>query len=64
MRFGTFRVDLTTRLVWTLFLESVLMVATVVLAMVDSSEWPGIFFQVTMLIVVLLNSEGKKYLNI
>lgn len=32
-------------------------VMTVVLAMLDSSEWPGTFFWVTMSSVVVLNSK-------
>lgn len=37
----------------------VIFIMTIVLAMVDSSNWPGAFFWITMITVVALNSEYK-----
>ena len=52
-----FRGNLTSRIVWTLLIEVLVFVVTIILAMVDSSEWPGIFFYLTIGCVILLNSE-------
>lgn len=51
------RGDLTKRVVWSLIIEIIVFLVTVVLAMVDSSDWPATFFWVTMASVVVLNSE-------
>ena len=42
---------------WTLFVEVVVFVITIVLAMIDTSGWPGIFFYITIFSVITLNSE-------
>lgn len=55
------RGDLTTRVVWSLIIEIVIFLVTVILAMVDSSEWPDTFFWVTMISVVILNSKFSIY---
>jgi len=55
--FFHFRGSLTTRIVWSILVEVVVFIFTVILAMVDSSEWPGTFFAVTMFTVVILNSK-------
>ena len=52
-----FRGSLTTRIVWSILVEVVVFIFTVVLAMVDSSQWPGTFFAVTIFTVVILNSK-------
>lgn len=39
--------------------EVIIFVLTVVLAMLDSSQWPGAFFWTTMGSVVILNSKTK-----
>lgn len=49
--------DLTKRVVWSLIIEIIIFLITVILAMVDSSAWPETFFWVTMISVVVLNSE-------
>ena len=49
--------NITGRIVWTLFVNILVFVFTIVLAMVDSSEWPGIFFYLTVGSVVILNSN-------
>ena len=49
--------NLTNRIVWTLLTEVVIFVVTIVLAMVDSSEWSGIFFYLTIGSVIILNSR-------
>ncbi|CAB4068709.1 SLC29A1_2_3 [Lepeophtheirus salmonis] len=36
--------NLTMRIVWTVLIEVIVFVITIVLAMVDSSNWPGLFF--------------------
>lgn len=36
---------------------AIIFVFTIIMAMVDSSEWPGSFFWVTMITVVVLNSK-------
>lgn len=55
--------NLTTRIIWSILLEIILFVITVLLAMVDSSEWPGLFFWVTMLTVVVINMANGIYQN-
>lgn len=52
-----YRGDLTKRVVWSLIVEIIIFLITVILAMVDSSAWPETFFWVTMASVVVLNSE-------
>lgn len=49
--------DLTKRVVWSLVIEIILFLLTVILAMVDSSTWPGEFFWITIGTVILLNGE-------
>ncbi|XP_017860133.1 PREDICTED: equilibrative nucleoside transporter 1 [Drosophila arizonae] len=53
--FINFGGDLTTRIVYSILLEIVILIITVVLAMLDSYEWPGIFFWATMTSIVLIN---------
>ncbi|XP_030561323.1 equilibrative nucleoside transporter 1 [Drosophila novamexicana] len=53
--FMNFGGDLTKRIVFSILFELVILIITVVLAMVDSSEWPGIFFWTTMSSIVLIN---------
>ena len=55
--------NITGRIVWTLFVNILVFVFTIVLAMVDSSEWPGIFFYLTVGSVVILNSNTYSYIN-
>ncbi|CAO1425893.1 unnamed protein product [Diamesa tonsa] len=50
--------DLTKRVVWSLVIEIIVFTFTVILAMVDSSAWPDIFFWATMASVVVLNMAG------
>ena len=42
---------------WSISIEIIIFVFTIVLAMTDSSAWPATFFYVTMLSVGILNSE-------
>lgn len=49
--------SLTTRIVWSILVEVVVFIFTVILAMVDSSQWPGTFFAITMFTVIVLNSK-------
>lgn len=55
--------DLTKRVVWSLIIEILIFLVTVILAMVDSSAWPETFFWVTMGSVVVLNSKLLKGLS-
>ncbi|XP_063855903.1 equilibrative nucleoside transporter 1-like isoform X2 [Scylla paramamosain] len=55
--------NLTTRIVWSILVEVVVFVVTVVLAMVDSSDWPGVFFWITIASVVILNVANGIYQN-
>ncbi|KAH8376954.1 hypothetical protein KR093_002346 [Drosophila rubida] len=53
--FINFGGDLTSRIVYSILMEIVILIITVVLAMLDSYEWPGIFFFATMSSIVLIN---------
>jgi len=55
--------NLTTRIVWSISIEVILFVITVALAMCDSREWPGAFFWITMVTVVVLNMVNGIYQN-
>jgi len=47
----------------TLAIEAFIFLITIILAVVDSSKWPGTFFYVTMLSVVILNMASGIYQN-
>jgi len=53
--------NLTSRIVWTLLIEVLVFVVTIILAMVDSAEWPGVFFYLTIGCVILLNMASGMY---
>lgn len=55
--------DLTKRIVWSLSIAIVIFILTVILAMIDSSDWPGAFFWITMISVVVLNMANGIYQN-
>ncbi|XP_055923967.1 equilibrative nucleoside transporter 1 isoform X2 [Eupeodes corollae] len=55
--------DLTKRIVWSILIEICVFIVTVVLAMLDSSSWPGAFFWITMFCVVILNMANGIYQN-
>ncbi|XP_055678225.1 equilibrative nucleoside transporter 1 isoform X2 [Lutzomyia longipalpis] len=55
--------NLTARIVWSICIEVIIFVLTVALAMIDSSAWPGAFFWITMVSVVVLNMAGGVYQN-
>ncbi|XP_066582107.1 NADPH-dependent diflavin oxidoreductase 1-like [Prorops nasuta] len=55
--------NLTTRIAWGLFIQVLVFVFTVILAMTDSSQWPGAFFWITMISVVILNTANGIYQN-
>ncbi|XP_011169324.1 equilibrative nucleoside transporter 1 isoform X1 [Solenopsis invicta] len=55
--------NLTTRIVWSIFVLVLIFVFTVVLAMTDSSGWPGIFFWITIVSVVILSTANGIYQN-
>lgn len=53
----TLRGSLKTRIVWSIVIEVVLFIFTVILAMLDTSSYPGVFFWLTIVSVVLINSK-------
>lgn len=55
--------NISTRIVWSIIIVCVMFVATIVLAMVDSSEWPAAFFWLTMVSVVIINMANGIYQN-
>lgn len=55
--------NLTTRIVWSIIVEVIVFIITVILAMVDSSGWPHAFFWITLLCVVILNMANGMYQN-
>ncbi|XP_018905585.1 equilibrative nucleoside transporter 3 isoform X2 [Bemisia tabaci] len=55
--------NLTTRIVWSILTEVLAFFLTVVLAMLDSSTWPGFFFWITIGSVVVLNMANGIYQN-
>ncbi|KAK9688366.1 Nucleoside transporter [Popillia japonica] len=55
--------NLTTRIVWSICIEVIVFVFTIILAMVDSRSWPGAFFWLTMISVVILNIMNGIYQN-
>lgn len=48
---------------YSILVEVIVFVGTVVMAMTDSSTWPAYFFWITMTSVVVLNGERKKINN-
>ncbi|XP_014284631.1 equilibrative nucleoside transporter 1 isoform X1 [Halyomorpha halys] len=54
---------LSTRIVWSIVVEMLIFVVTAALAMIDSKDWPDIFYYVTMLSVVVLNMANGIYQN-
>jgi len=55
--------SLSSRIIGGILVEVVMFIATVVLAMLDTSTWPGGFFWITMVTVVILNMAGGIYQN-
>ncbi|XP_076396067.1 equilibrative nucleoside transporter 1 isoform X1 [Megachile rotundata] len=55
--------NLTTRIVWGIFIQVLIFVCTVILAMTNSSGWPGVFFWITILSVIILNIANGIYQN-
>nr|CAH0099039.1 unnamed protein product [Daphnia galeata] len=55
--------SLSTRIIGGILVEVAVFVLTVVLAMLESSQWPGAFFWTTMGSVVILNMAGGIYQN-
>lgn len=55
--------NLNLRINMTLIVEAVIFTLTIILAVVNSYEWPGVFFYVTMISVVLLNMASGIYQN-
>lgn len=55
--------NLTTRIVWSIIVEVCVFIFTVILAMSDSSNWPGVFFWITMTTIVILNMANGIYQN-
>ncbi|XP_065371053.1 equilibrative nucleoside transporter 1 [Calliphora vicina] len=55
--------DLTKRIVYSILFELVIFIITVLLAILDSSNWQDVFFWITMISVVLLNMANGIYQN-
>ncbi|XP_031633474.1 equilibrative nucleoside transporter 1 [Contarinia nasturtii] len=55
--------SLTPRIVWSIIIEVIVFIVTVGLAMIDTHEWPGIFFCVTIGSIIILNIAGGIYQN-
>ncbi|XP_075228905.1 equilibrative nucleoside transporter 2 [Lycorma delicatula] len=55
--------NLTSRIVWSIIVEVLAFVFTVILAMIDTSAWPDGFFWATMLTIVVLNMANGVYQN-
>lgn len=55
--------SITVRVTISILTESVIFITTVILALVDSSGWPVIFFYVTIFTVILLNMANGIYQN-
>ncbi|XP_063932101.1 equilibrative nucleoside transporter 1 [Zophobas morio] len=55
--------NLTTRIVWSISIEVVVFIVTVILAMIDTSSWPVTFFWITILCVIVLNMANGIYQN-
>jgi equilibrative nucleoside transporter 1/2/3 len=61
--FMNFGGSLTTRIMYSIIIEVLVFIATEVLVLVDSSEWPDIFFWTTMGSVLILNVVNGIYQN-
>ena len=55
--------NLAPRIVWTMLVEIVVLIITIVLAMVETSSWPTPFFYLTIGCVVVLNMANGIYQN-
>ncbi|KAJ8954737.1 hypothetical protein NQ318_011432 [Aromia moschata] len=55
--------NLTTRIVWSITIEVIIFILTIILAMTDTSVWPYGFFYITMICVVVLNMANGIYQN-
>uniref|UniRef100_A0A1B0AHH1 Equilibrative nucleoside transporter 1 n=1 Tax=Glossina pallidipes TaxID=7398 RepID=A0A1B0AHH1_GLOPL len=55
--------DITKRIVCTIPMILIIFIFTVILAMVDSSSWPDIFFWITIITIVILQSVNGVYHN-
>ena len=55
--------NLAPRIVWTMLVEIVVLIITIVLAMVETSAWPTPFFYLTIGCVVVLNMANGIYQN-
>lgn len=55
--------SLTNRILVSIMVEAVIFFVTAILAIVDSSTWPGAFFAVTILSVILINVANGIYQN-
>ena len=67
MQFNTFQLcfsdNLAPRIVWTMLLEILIMILTIVLAMVATSHWSSPFFYLTLASVILINMANGVYQN-
>ncbi|XP_033220540.1 equilibrative nucleoside transporter 1 isoform X2 [Belonocnema kinseyi] len=61
--FVQFGGNLTIRIVWGIFVQVLIFVFTVILAMTDSSTWIGPFYWMTIVSIIILNTANGIYQN-
>ena len=57
------RESLNARIIWSIMIEAVIFAFTMILAIVDSSQWPNYFVAATLVSVVLINIANGVYQN-
>ncbi|CAG7733168.1 unnamed protein product [Allacma fusca] len=55
--------NLKTRIIWSIVIEVFLFIGTIILAMVDTRDFPGVFYSLTVFTVVVMNMAGGIYQN-
>lgn len=55
--------NLAFRIIWSIVIVVAMFILTILLALMDSSIWPGEFFWITMIIVVIINMANGIYQN-
>lgn len=55
--------NLTPRIVWGIIIEVIVFMITVALAMINSADWPDMFFWITLGSVFILNSKYYFIIN-
>ena len=55
--------SLSVRIIVSIITVILMFIVTVILAMIDSEEWPGIFFAITIVTVIIINMANGVYQN-